>query len=281
MFGAELSLGLATRVGRGPGGRSRATSRPGLPDPEGEHLLVLARDPEGYRRLCQVISAAQLAAGEKGRPGYDARVLADAHDGHWVVLTGCRKGAVPAALATSGPGAAAAKLRTLTDTFGAANVMVELASHDEPADDERNDALYAAGAGGWDRRGGHRERTLRGAAADPPGAGAGLGPGPAQPGGDGRLAARLGSAYLRTGAEMAARLRRYPGVQERTVELALDCAFDFQVIAPELPDFPVPAATRRRPGFARWSRRRPRSVTARPPRSGWPGYTVRSPANSM
>ena len=54
------------------------TSRPGLPDPEGEHLLVLARDPEGYRRLCQVISTAQLAGGEKGRPWYDPRTLADA-----------------------------------------------------------------------------------------------------------------------------------------------------------------------------------------------------------
>src|SRR5271166_2494241 len=86
VFGAELSLGLPRQQG-------------GVPDPAGEHLLVLARDPEGYRRLCTVISAAQLAGGEKGRPVYDRDALADAHDGHWVVLTGCRKGAVPAALA--------------------------------------------------------------------------------------------------------------------------------------------------------------------------------------
>jgi error-prone DNA polymerase len=39
---------------------------------------------------------------------------------------------------------------------------------------------------------------------------------------------------------MAARLRRYPGVLEQTAELAADCAFDFNVIAPRLPDFPVP-----------------------------------------
>src|ERR1022692_4650271 len=145
VFGADLSLGLAAQPAVGRGGRSRTTSRPGLPDPEGEHLLVLARDPEGYRRLCQVISTAQLAGGEKGRPCYDTRTLADAHDGHWVVLTGCRKGAVPAALDTGGAEAAAVKLRWLTDTFGAANVMIELTSHDEPADDERNDALYQLG----------------------------------------------------------------------------------------------------------------------------------------
>ena len=93
VFGAELSLGL-------PSGQDKA------PDPPGRHLLVLARDAEGYRRLSAVISAAQLAGGEKGRPVYDAGALAGAHGGHWVVLTGCRKGAVPAALAAGGPGAA-------------------------------------------------------------------------------------------------------------------------------------------------------------------------------
>ena len=53
VFGAELSLGLPTGQG-------------GIPDPVGRHLLVLARDPAGYRRLCRAISAAQLAGGEKG-----------------------------------------------------------------------------------------------------------------------------------------------------------------------------------------------------------------------
>src|SRR6266480_8087318 len=58
VFGAELSIGLSK-------------GQNGEPDPEGRHLLVLARDAEGYRRLCAVISAAQLAGGEKGRPVYD------------------------------------------------------------------------------------------------------------------------------------------------------------------------------------------------------------------
>ncbi len=114
VFGAELSLdlarkpALAARRARAAGGlaagaRPVGTPRAGVPDPVGRHLLVLARDPEGYRRLCRVISTAQLAGGEKGLPIYDEPALADAHDGHWVVLTGCRKGAVPAALAGGGP----------------------------------------------------------------------------------------------------------------------------------------------------------------------------------
>ena len=45
----------------------------------------ISDDAEGYRRLCAVISAAQLAGGEKGRPVYDTEALADAHGGHWAV----------------------------------------------------------------------------------------------------------------------------------------------------------------------------------------------------
>src|SRR5215475_8927617 len=63
VFGAELSLDL-------PGGQT------GVPDPCGRHLLVLARDKEGYGRLCRVISEAQLAGQEKGRPVYDLAALA-------------------------------------------------------------------------------------------------------------------------------------------------------------------------------------------------------------
>ena len=48
IFGAELSLGLTK-------------PQNGVADPEGRHLLVLARDPQGYGRLCKAISAAQLA----------------------------------------------------------------------------------------------------------------------------------------------------------------------------------------------------------------------------
>ena len=228
VFGAELSLGLPA----GPGG---------APDPAGRHLLVLARDPEGYRRLCAVISAAQLAGGEKGRPVYDAGQLAGAHGGHWVLLTGCRKGPVPAALAAGGPEAAWRELAALTEMFGHENVMVELTCHHDPGDDERNDLLarlaaladlgvvatgnvhFAAPA---QARLGQALAVIRArrSLAEM----------------DGWLPA-AGTAYLRSGQEMAARLRRYPGVLERTVELGRQCAFDFKVIAPRLPACRVPA----------------------------------------
>src|SRR6266567_3017987 len=245
--GARLGTVCGAEL-RPPGGTGGAVGPPvrggsrGVvpPDPVSRHLLVLARDAEGYRRLCAVISAAQLAGGEKGRPVYDTKALAGAHDGHWVVLTGCRKGPVPAALAAGGPEAAWRELATLTEMFGHENVMVELTCQHDPGDDERNDMLarlaaladlgvvatgnvhFAAPA---QARLGQALAAIRArrSLADM----------------DGWLPA-AGTAYLRSGEEMKARLARYPGVLERTVELGRQCAFDFRVIAPRLPDFPVP-----------------------------------------
>src|SRR5690349_18429323 len=113
VFGAELSLGLS-----GP--------QNGVPDPEGSHLLVLARGVEGYHRLAAAMTDAHLRGDEKGRPLYDLDELSARGRGHWVVLTGCRKGAVQQALATGGPVAAAAALDVLTARFGLDHVVVEL-----------------------------------------------------------------------------------------------------------------------------------------------------------
>src|SRR5699024_8820774 len=63
------------------------------------------------------------------------------HGGHWLVLTGCRKGTVPATLAAEGPAAAGRALDRLIDAFGRQNVAVELWRHDDPIDSVRNDAL--------------------------------------------------------------------------------------------------------------------------------------------
>ena len=62
------------------------------------------------------------------------------------MLTGCRKGTVPAALVQNGPAAAAHELQRLTDAFGKANVAVELWDHGDPLDSVRNDALATMAA---------------------------------------------------------------------------------------------------------------------------------------
>ena len=63
VFGAEVTLGLT---------RPQA----GVADPEGTHLVVLARDPTGYARLCKALSVAHLLGREKGRPLVDLPLLA-------------------------------------------------------------------------------------------------------------------------------------------------------------------------------------------------------------
>src|SRR3954467_11632815 len=141
VFGSELTLG--------------ATQLPnGVPDPAGEHLIVLAQGPVGYARLAKAMSEAQLA-GQKGAPRTSLAQLADAarapvhlagnatarDKDPWFVLTGCRKGSVPAALQRDGPAAAKAALAELVDTFGRDRVLVELWDHGDPIDRYRNDAL--------------------------------------------------------------------------------------------------------------------------------------------
>jgi error-prone DNA polymerase len=227
LFGAELSLGL-----RAP--------QNGVADPEGAHLLVLARGIDGYRRLCRAISTAQLAGREKGRPVYDVDALAGAHGGQWLVLTGCRKGLVPRALASGGPAAAGRELDRLAEMFGRDNVVVELTDSGQPLDSERNDTLAALA----DHRGHDLVATnnVHFATPDRRRLATALAAVRARRGlddMDGWLPP-AGAAHLRSGTEMAARFARYPGVVARASELGERCAFDLKLVAPALPYWRLP-----------------------------------------
>ena len=133
MFGTELSLGLSA-------------PQNGVADPEGTHLLLLARDPEGYRALCRTVSAAQLRGGEKGRPVYDLDELVAHTAGHVLALTGCRKGAVRQALHARRRRSRARSCGGCASGSGPSNVAVELTHAGLPTDTERNDALAALAA---------------------------------------------------------------------------------------------------------------------------------------
>ncbi|MGN2641514.1 error-prone DNA polymerase [Nocardia takedensis] len=238
VFGAELSLGTDRGVDSAP--------RTGAPDPAGPHLLILARGQEGYRRLSREISAAHLAAGEKGILRYDIDTLTAAADGHWQILTGCRKGTLRQALArdlrasaTDLPEAAAA-LGDLVERFGVDRVAVELTHHGIPEDDERNAHL----------------RALAGRFALPVVATTGAHvAGPAQRRRAMAMAAirarsslddlagwlpAAGGAHLRSGAEMARLFAGGTDAVANAAALARQCAFDLRLIAPRLPPFEVP-----------------------------------------
>ncbi|KQY04627.1 DNA polymerase [Mycobacterium sp. Root135] len=227
VFGAELSLGNVPRTE--------------VPDPPGPHLLVLARGPEGYRRLSRELATAHLAGGEKGKPRYDFDALTEAAGGHWQILTGCRKGHVQQALSTGGPAAADAALADLVDRFGADRVSVELTHHGHPLDDERNTQLAALaprfGVGVVATTAAHFAEPTRGRLAMAMGA---IRARNSMDEASGWLAP-LGGSHLRSGDEMARLFARHPGAVAAAADLGEQCAFGLALIAPKLPPFEVPA----------------------------------------
>ena len=124
VFGAEITLsahhGSVARSERDTDRQIDTGMVPDshAPDPSGTHLLVLADGPDGYARLSRALSAGHLA-GEKGAPQFAFADVADTVAGHGWVLTGCRKGAVPAALVADGPAAAAASCSGWSTRSGA------------------------------------------------------------------------------------------------------------------------------------------------------------------
>ncbi|MDI6943515.1 error-prone DNA polymerase [Microbacterium barkeri] len=227
VFGAELSLGLSE-------------PQKGHADPEGDHLLVLARGEEGYHRLSAAITHAQLRGGEKGRPLYDLEELGAQAGGEWVVLTGCRKGAVRRALDASLRGGGdlertGRELERLVALFGRDNVSVELTDHGDPLDSPRNDALAAlAGrlhlptvATNNVHYASPRDAQLATAIAA-------VRANRSMDDLDGWLPAHT-AAHLRSGAEMTRLFARHPGAVERTVPLADELAFPLRLAKPALP----------------------------------------------
>jgi error-prone DNA polymerase len=228
VYGAELSLDL-------PSGQA------GVPDPVGRHLLLLARGQQGYHRLATALGEAHLAGGEKNRPVYDLDAAAAHLAGHVTVLTGCRKGTVPAALATSGPDAAARELDRLVALFGKDHVAVELIDHGDPLDRDRNDALAGlaqqAGLPVVATNNVHYHAPSRRRLATVVAA---VRARSALDDLDPYLPA-AGTAHLRSGVEMAARFARYPTAVLTAARLGTECAFDLALIGPKLPPFDVPA----------------------------------------
>ena len=227
VFGAEVTLG-------GP------LDRTGVPDPGGTHLIVLARGPEGYRRLSTTLAEAHLASGEKGRYALELNALADAADGHWQLLTGCRRGPLATALVERGPRAMRAELDRLVGLFGPDQVAVEIWDHGDPVDTVRNDELALAAVAVGVQVVATNNVHYATAAQHPL---AELAAATRANRSLDELSPWLpshGQAYLRGPAEQARRFARWPGAVEASLAIAEACAFDLQLVAPRLPRFATP-----------------------------------------
>lgn len=205
VFGAELTLsvGLEERI-----------------------LPVIARGPEGYKRLSHLMAGAHMATREKGKVGYPPlEVIGEELAGTCVALAGWRW---------------ADDIAHLVDTFGSGNVVLEYEVSMTPEDADNHALLDAIAA----------QTQLPAIITAAPAAAT-------------REAARLAAAkralarrqslaqahgdlhpmganWLRSAAQIA---RMCPGSEEKmayAAELAAQCAFTLNLVAPQLPTFPTP-----------------------------------------
>ena len=238
VFGAELSLGLS-----GP--------QNGVPDPEGSHLLVLARGVEGYHRLAAAMTDAHLRGDEKGRPVYDLDELGERGRGHWLVLTGCRKGAVRQALAAGGESAAAEALDRLTSLFGLDHVAGRaLARVPVPT---RPTPRWPASPPTTASPSSRPATSTTPPRSSPAGLGDGGRAGPAQPRRHGRLARPVGRgppAQRRRDGRRARDVR--PAPSPAASSLADELAFDLRKASPRCPSGTSPRGTPPTRGCGCW-----------------------------
>ena len=193
-----------------------AAARAGSPIPWATHLVVLARDPEGYARLCAAPSPRPSSPG--GRRAGPTCTLEDSRRGArprraLVVLTGCRKGRCPGALADARPGrgrpgSSTGWSRPSAATTWSSSSSTTATRSTRPATTPSSELAVARRR----RHRGHHQRPLRHAGPAPAGRPRWprCGPVAALDEIDGWLPAAAG-AHLRSGAEQARRFARYPG----------------------------------------------------------------------
>ena len=229
--------GSQGRLRRGRSVRAHGTKPTDLP--ETDHLVLLAGSPDGYRTLSHLVTKAQMR-GEKDHPIYtwdDLAVAATNHDVH--CLTGCHAGAVPKAANGNDFAATMREASRLREIFGS-RLHMELWHHGMPEDDSRNDLMWEVAqrlgistvatnqVHYHDRSDAYLSEVL------------------AAIGGRRTLAEADGfrpasdERYLKHPAEMTARFARYPGAVNRAADIGRRLAFDLGLVAPQLPDFPMP-----------------------------------------
>ena len=211
--------------------------------PPTDHLVLLAPDPRGYGALSRLVTRAQFR-GEKDRASYDRGELVEASaDGRLVALTGCHTGEVPRHAATGDLAEAMAAAARLREVFPG-RLFVELWDHRMPGDDLRNGVLaevagrlrlptVATNNVHYHDRSEADVAEVLAAIAGRRDLDEGYGHWPA-----------TDERHLKSPGEMAARMSRHPGAVERAADLGRALAFDLKLVAPRLPDFPLPDAFR-------------------------------------
>jgi len=118
----------------------------GLTDKEHEkdrqlnHLVLLAKNQEGYRNLCQLASVAQLK-GFYYKPRIDKELLR-AHRKGLIALSACLHGEIPRLITANLTDKADAAAQNYLDIFGEDNFYLEVQENGIEAQTKVNEALY-------------------------------------------------------------------------------------------------------------------------------------------
>lgn len=212
--------------------------------PAGHHLTVLARNEQGYRHLCRLATLAATAAA--GRPGTPAGTAAAGPGGvqrddlwRWgdglIVLSGCRRGEIPALLASGRREEARAVARAFRERFGPDGFFIELQDHGLPGQGELNRELVRLAAEeGLPVVATHNVHYALPAQAAARSALLRLAAGP-----HANVASDPGGLHLAAAEEMAVRFAHLPEAIANTVRIAELCQVDLEPKALRLPAFPA------------------------------------------
>ena len=190
---------------------------------DGRVLPVIARGPDGYKRLSHLMADAHMATCEKDKVAYPPLELIGAElGGSCVVLAGW---------------AWADEIDHLVDAFGEGNVVREYEVSMTPEDADRHalldrfdhlpavvTAMPAAATRDQARLAAAKRALARREAL-------------AQAHGD---LHPMGANWLRSGEQLAQMLPGCESMLDYSVELARACAFTLDLVAPELPRYPTP-----------------------------------------
>ncbi|HEY7563631.1 MAG TPA: error-prone DNA polymerase [Acidimicrobiia bacterium] len=212
--------------------------------PPTDHLVILAGSPAGYQAISRMVTVAQFR-GSKDEPVYtweDLAAIARVPD--IAILSGCQQGAVARAAARSDlAGAMTAALR-LRDLFGD-RFYLEMWHHGMPEDDERNDLIWeVAGRLNLPAVATNNVHYHVPGNSDLAEVLAAIGRRRSLDQADGFRPA-TDERYLKESSVMSDRFRRYRGSKGGgpvavAAGLGERLAFDLRLIAPRLPDFPMP-----------------------------------------
>jgi DNA polymerase-3 subunit alpha len=220
-----------------PGARTERTRPPGMTD-VAHHLILLAKDIEGYRNLMELASIGYLE-GFYYHPRVDLESL-QRYRGGLVALTACLKGAVASCLVRGDEAGATAAAGALSDIFDGGDLYLEIQDHGLDAEQ-----VAARGLIGLSRRTGlplvasndcHYLRREDSEAHDVLLC--------IQTGrtvfDEERMRFGSDQMYFKSAEEMARLFKEVPEACANTLEVASKCNVSLEFGKIHLPDFPIP-----------------------------------------